>query len=361
VPEAPVAVGRRGQPERLAGAHDLRAGHRRVEREARVRVRHARREAVAVEELEDARLGGAPHHVHRVGAERGARLAHDEAAHLPEVHRARDGRGQARQARHALDALLGARAGLLLGAHVERVVERQAGAPAQLLGEGEVLRGEAPPRPAGGEAERAEHASARHERHVDEGAEADAAQLREVRLVVGDGAQHLVGQLLDELRLAGGDHLGHAGRGVGAHRVALVDLAREPLHRRVGVMDGDGAHAVAVEHVVRRPVGEPRHREAHEARERRVVVERLAEQRGGLAEEALPRLGAAPLGHVGEHHHGGRAAVVLQVAHAELHVDALARLGAVAHRAVEPPGGTVGLEVARQVGARGGGRAGRRP
>ena len=73
----------------------------------------------------------------------------------------------------------------------------------------------------------------------------------------------------------------------------------------IGVRDAQRADLAVVEHVDRAPVGESRHRELDELRERVLQVERLGEHDAGLGQERERLLAPAVLGQVEEGGDGG--------------------------------------------------------
>ena len=118
-----------------------------------------------------------------------------------------------------------------------------------------------------------------------------------MQLVDGTLAEHRVGQLADELRLAGADHLGDGALLV--RRVALLQLLGEDDLLRVDVRERDLEHDAIVDDVHRRPVGDGRDGRARDRLERVDVVERRAEQLAGFEEEPLRLLGPLVIVDVG--------------------------------------------------------------
>jgi hypothetical protein len=175
------------------------------------------------------------------------------------------------------------------------VVDREAGAAAHLFGERQVVGGEAPPGRGRDERERAERAAARGERGDDGRREPDLAQQGEVRGTPRARREHVVRDLGVELRPPGPHHGRHARRRVGRRGVVAPDLPRPRHPRGVGVRHGGLLErAVGVDEVHRAPVGERRHGEGGDLRERRRRVERAVEEARRLRQEGRPP--ARPLG-----------------------------------------------------------------
>ena len=109
----------------------------------------------------------------------------------------------------------------------------------------------------GDQRQRAERAAARVQRDADRGAQTqlvdDPAQL----LVVADQLlEQLLGQIREELGLAGPDHLGDPVRVVRVRRIALLQLVGPQDLLGVVVCDGEPLDlAVGHDHVDRAPVG----------------------------------------------------------------------------------------------------------
>lgn len=83
-------------------------------------------------------------------------------------------------------------------------------------------------------------------------------------------------------------------------RIALLQLAQDPLLRGVGVKPGHPANpAVRFGHIDDAPVGERWRDEASQAQERSRIVERLGEQRARVGQEAHGLLRARALPQAG--------------------------------------------------------------
>jgi hypothetical protein len=116
--------------------------------------------------------------------------------------------------------------------------------------------------------------------------------------VAGEVPQQLVGDLLDQLRLAGAERLGH--RILGHCRIPPAHLPHGLNLSRILVSDRDPTQAaVRLHHVHGAPIGEAGNGELHHARERHPVVERGGQDLAGFRQEAhlLPcLLGVTPSG-----------------------------------------------------------------
>ena len=118
-------------------------------------------------------------------------------------------------------------------------------------------------------------------------------------VVLGGRREHLLGDLVDELRPPVAQDLRRAGGRVDARRIALADAPRERDLLRIDVRDGDRAdEAVAVGHAHGAPVGELRNRELGDLLQRALVVQRRGQQLARRARAALRELGALDLGDV---------------------------------------------------------------
>jgi len=180
-----------------------------------------------------------------------------------------------------------------------RVLDGRARAPRQLLGERDVGVAESPAGFGADQAERADVVAGGAHRHDQRAAHADAEQQLPVLVVLGDRGEHLVRDLVDDLRRALLDDLGGPRRGVGARGVALADAARERHLVGIDVRDGHRADVpVPVGQADRAPVGELRDRELGDLLERALVVQRRGEQRAGIGQQPLRHLRALDLGEV---------------------------------------------------------------
>src|SRR5215210_5480739 len=106
----------------------------------------------------------------------------------------------------------------------------------------------------------------------------------QVLCITRGGNQHLVGDPAIELRFAAAQHPGYSLRRVRVRWISATQLA--PPGALCRVLAGHSKQVdrtVFLEHVDRAPVGEAGHRQARQARQRRLVIER-----GG---EHLARLG----------------------------------------------------------------------
>ena len=178
------------------------------------------------------------------------------------------------------------------------------GAPGEVLGDREILLGEAPAGARDRERERPEHVAVAGERRDDGRAHAEDARHRDEllvgRLLLGEPA----GNVLDQLRATGGERTRDPARGLCPDGPALVHAPGEPRHRRIGVGNADVADLAVVEHVDRAPVGEPRDGELHELAERVLHVERLGQRDTGIGEERERLLALAVLGEIEERRDG---------------------------------------------------------
>ena len=139
----------------------------------------------------------------------------------------------------------------------------------------------------------ADHRAAHAQRHDHRRDHPDLAEDPQLLRVLRGELPELVGDLLDEVGLAGADHLRRADRRVGVERVAPVVLEHE---RPLGGVDVLPQHAldapVGPQQLDEAPVrvfghGEPRHR-----RQRLLEVQRPRERVAGFAEIVRRRLGA---------------------------------------------------------------------
>ena len=160
-----------------------------------------------------------------------------------------------------------------------RVLDRRPGPPRELLGERDVGIVEAPARFRADQRQRAEDLTAGGHGDDDPAAQADAAQQLEMLLVLRRRGEHLVGDVVADLRDPVAQDLGGAAGSVDRRRVALADAAGERDLLGIDVGDGDGAQeAVAVGHAHRAPVGELGHRELGDLLQRALVVQRRGQQ-----------------------------------------------------------------------------------
>ena len=215
---------------------------RRVVGRLRVHDRLARLEHAAVERDEDGRELAddvaevtADVLLRREPVDRGERVVDPDEAELA-IPEADPDRGRDEQR-------VQLRVRLLRGAEEERVVDRERRAPRELAREREVEVAEAPARLAGPERDRPEHPAARLERHDDVRHRLQAAVEREVLLVDRGVRERLLARVLDEVRLAGREHLRDRMRLVRVRRVALAELAQQLLALGVAVRDHDLAQA----------------------------------------------------------------------------------------------------------------------
>ena len=177
---------------------------------------------------------------------------------------------------------------LLCAAEEQRVVDRECRTPRELACEGEVEVAEAPARLARAERDRAQHPTPRLERHDDVRHRLQAAIELEVLLVDRGVRQRLLPRILDEVRLAGGQHLRDRmrpdSRPVGSARGARAATARA---RGRGARSPPGGAGV-VDHVDDAVVGEARHEQRRERVEGRVDVDRRGEDGARLVDELSP-------------------------------------------------------------------------
>jgi hypothetical protein len=176
------------------------------------------------------------------------------------------------------------------GVAVEPRVVHGEGAPGgQVLGERQVVGVVAARRLGAHERHAPDDRAARDHRHHHERPHPERTQDLEVARVAGDGREHRVGHLRDELRLPGSEHDGGAERVLHRRRVAALELARERLLGRVGVYDGEAPdRAVRLDDVDEAPRAELRGGERGHRRERGLVVERLCQQPARLGQKARP-------------------------------------------------------------------------
>ena len=184
---------------------------------------------------------------------------------------------------------------LLRCAEEQRVVDRERRTPRELACEREVELAEAPARLAGTERDRAQHPAPRLERHDDVGHRLQTAVEREVVLVDGGVGQSLLSRILDEVRLAGGQHLRDRMGLVRIRRIVLAELAQQLRPLWVAVRDHDLAQPAVVDHVDDAVVGEPRHEQSRERIEGCVDIDRRSEDGTRLVDELRP-LARLPIG-----------------------------------------------------------------
>gem|GEM_PF-5122103 len=181
----------------------------------------------------------------------------------------------------------------------QRVVHRGGRAQGELLRGREVGGPEDAARDVRHEGEGADDPVAHRQRHDHRRAHAQGAQHRDLLGVDGQGREHLVGHLRDQLRVPGAQHARDAVGLVGRQQVALVQPARDGLLRGVDVGHGDRAGgATVLREVHPAAVAEGRDQQPGDPVEGVLEVERRGDLSAGLAQDALPRLGAPLLGEV---------------------------------------------------------------
>ena len=223
----------------------------------------------------------------------GERVVHADEAEVA-IPEADPDRGRAK---HGVELGIG----LLGGLEEERVVDRERGAPGDLVRELEVGRAEPAARLTRPKGDRAEQAPACLERDDDVRNRAEGLVEREVLLVDRGAGQRGVAGVLDEVRLAAPHDL--------AHRVGLVRLGRvtapELAQQLRALVVAVGDHylpqgGVLVERIDDAVVGDPRDEQPRQIGQGRLVVQRRGEQRARLGEKVEPSFGVALLGDVSE-------------------------------------------------------------
>ena len=149
---------------------------------------------------------------------------------------------------------------LLCGPEETRVVDRECGTPRDLVRELEVRRPEAASGLARTERDRPEQPAARLERDDDIGHRLEGLVEGEMLLVDSRMGERLAARILDQDRLAAGEHLRHGVRLVRLGRVAAPHLAQQLFALRVSVRDDDlpQARLVLADRVDDAVVGDPR-------------------------------------------------------------------------------------------------------
>ena len=175
------------------------------------------------------------------------------------------------------------------------VVDGHGGAMGELLGQRQVVRPVAPD-PAGDQQERPQRPPAGHERDGERGPEAGLPQELEVPGVAGNGLEVTVGDLRHQLRPARAERLGHAAvRGMGDGRVPL-QLADERLLGRIHVLRHQAADSpLLVEQVDHAAVGQVGHRQARQALEGGLVIERAGQDAARFGQERRALFGCFSL------------------------------------------------------------------
>ena len=155
---------------------------------------------------------------------------------------------------------------------------------------------------AGTERDRAEQPSARLERDDDVRDRVERVVQGEMLLVDSRMDERVLARVLDQERRPAAKDLAHGMSLVELRRVAAAQIAQQLLPLRVPVRDHDLAQVpvALVDCVDDQVVGDARHQQPREVRERRLVVERGGEERAHLAEEVEALAREAFLGHVVE-------------------------------------------------------------
>ncbi len=166
-----------------------------------------------------------------------------------------------------------------------RVVDRHGGAQAQLLGHLQIRLLEPALRGGGDERDGAEGAAARGHRHDDGRAEAEPAQEGLVLAVGRERRQQRLGDVAVKLGAAAGHDAGHAHLGGRVGRDPAPVLAQTIDLRWIAVGHDQLAALLAVGQLDQAPVGDARHRQAGQVRQRGLVVERGRQDRAGLGEK----------------------------------------------------------------------------
>ena len=201
---------------------------------------------------------------------------------------------------HAAHFVLELRAlGGLLGAPQEQSgLDRRGSPPAEIGGELEIAFAEVGAAPDGQQAERAVHVVATGQRHSQERAQVGVSEQRQVLLVACRLDEERVGDLRDEQRLSGVDHLLDC---AAAGRVAAGRLLGDPHLLRIPVREGQRPQlAVVVDDPDDAPVGDRRDCELGDLHEDLLVVEGRRQHPARIGKEAKTPRGVGAVGDVAE-------------------------------------------------------------
>ena len=181
------------------------------------------------------------------------------------------------------------------------VVERQRGTPGEHLGELEVLGVVVAPR-AGGhqQRQRSQSAPACAQRDDDRRADLQAAQPLEVGVVLGQGAQQVVADALGEERLLGDADVARI------ERLARRERRRDLLAHRPGGAHRQAPHLAAADRIDDADVGDRRHEQVVQRRDRVLEAARAVGDLGGRGEHREASAVAGRAGAVARREHGDR-------------------------------------------------------
>ena len=187
---------------------------------------------------------------------------------------------------------LGLETGGPLGVEQTRVVDRQRGAAGQLLLQLQVTFVVAIPRFRRYEGDHANRTLPGNHRHEHYRGEPNQPQDGEVLGVAGCRDEHLVGHLREDLGEPRARDADYALVGVGVDRVLLLQPARPGNPLGIGVGDRElGYRPVLPDQVDDTPVGETRHGEPRDVRQRRFDVKRGGEGLSRFGQESLSGFG----------------------------------------------------------------------
>jgi hypothetical protein len=164
------------------------------------------------------------------------------------------------------------------------VVDRSGCPPRQLLRKAQVCLRVPPPRFGTDKRQGAERSALCEHRDHDERTDAERAHVAQMLRAAGAFHKHVLGQILDQNRLAGPDNHQHW---IGIPRRILVSERERKLHLlRVAMGDSDTPYLTAgIEDVDTAPVCEGRQRSLRNPAQRGLVLERGRQDSAGFGEE----------------------------------------------------------------------------